>query len=88
MADQTTLTSEVPSRNPDGPPVREPRGKFPSSDEMEASAATFARIQAASAAVTAAAFVLAAGYALDEPVPLWPTAAGEAAPCPPEPVAS
>jgi hypothetical protein len=84
MADQTTLTSQVTPCGADRPPAREPCGNLPASDEMEASAATFARIQAASAAVIAEAYLLRSEYGPDEPVPLWPTPAGEDVPCPPE----
>jgi hypothetical protein len=55
---------------------------------MEPSAATFARIQAACTAVIAEAYLLRSEYGPDEPVPLWPTSAGEAVPSPPEPQAA
>ena len=80
MADQTAQTSEVTSYRP----PREPSDKVPASDEMEASAAMFARIQDACAAVIAEAYMLRSEYDPDEPVPLWPTPAGEDVPCPPE----
>jgi hypothetical protein len=82
MADQTTLTSQVTPCSPDRPPVREPSGNVPTSDEAEA--ATFARIQAACAAVIAEAYLLRSEYGPDEPVPLWPTPAGEDVSGPPE----
>jgi hypothetical protein len=88
MADQTALTSGVPSYHPDNPPGREPRGNFPASAEMEAFAATFERIQAACTAVTAEAYMLRSEYGPDEPIPLWPTPAGEAVPGPDEPAAA
>jgi hypothetical protein len=84
MADRTAQTSEVTSCNPDRPPVREPSDDLPASGEMEPAAATFARIQAACIAVIAEAYLLRSEYGPDEPVPLWPTPAGEAVPCPPE----
>jgi hypothetical protein len=44
--------------------------------------ATYARIHQASTAVVAEAFMLAAEWGPDEPIPLWPTEAGMAMPCP------
>jgi hypothetical protein len=45
--------------------------------------AAYVRIHEASAAVAAEAFMLAAEWGPDEPIPLWPTPAGLAVPYPP-----
>jgi hypothetical protein len=58
-------------------------GRFPTPGQLAADAASFARLQYEATAVMVEAFAVAVVFGPDEPAQYYPTARGEAVPCPP-----